>query len=125
MRMPETGWRQHFEGPLRKRHSQRDLLKVLRLAAAQQPPKFHKVKGAFPVGTGRSRRHGLTWAQSYPNYQPTKRHECSAHIAQDYNMPVAKWFPSGLARAIKLSWLSRHESGACMRFAPAGTELVA
>jgi len=38
--------------PASKRHSLRDLLKVLRLAAAQQPPKFHKVKGTFPVGTG-------------------------------------------------------------------------
>jgi hypothetical protein len=40
-------------------------------------------------------------------------------------MPVAKWFPNRLARAIKLNWLSLHESGACVRFAPAGTELVA
>jgi len=34
-------------------------------------------------------------------------------------------FRAGIARAIELGWLSRHESGTCVKFTPAGAGLFA
>jgi hypothetical protein len=76
MHMPETEWRQHFEGPIRLRHSPRDLLEILRLAAAQQPPKFGKVERGFPVGRRNRRRQGPL--KPKPSYQATKDHGSSS-----------------------------------------------
>src|SRR5450631_1680545 len=64
--------------PIRPRHGPRDLLEVLRLAAAQEPPEFGKVERSLPaggrLGRNRRRRQGLPLAKPKPSYQATKDH---------------------------------------------------
>ena len=71
----EAGW---LGDPIRPRHGPRDLLEVLRLAAAQEAPEFGKVESSLPaggrLGRNRRRRQGLPPAKPKPSYQATKDH---------------------------------------------------
>jgi hypothetical protein len=93
MHMPETGRRRHFEGPIRLRHGPRDLLEVLRFAAAQQPSKFGKVERDFPVAgfLGHSGlRRGLRPLKPKPSYQATKDHGGSSAMTTENYRDVGR-----------------------------------
>jgi hypothetical protein len=72
---------------MRQGHGSRDLLEVLRLAAAQQPPEFGKVERGFPVagclGHSRRRRQGLRPLKPKPSYQATKDHGSSSALTME------------------------------------------